>query len=154
MTFATRRRNHLWMRMLTLISRTAARKVPNYPLLNSTPTSISPSVNIQERDPLLAAMPRGSPHIEQLLGRTEDGSLVFPRFKQDFLMTVMLNKDEGRIRNIRRWMLNIIDGVEYLHSLGIVHRDLTMRKHPRFGSGTTCHLRPSVSACHRSLPPC
>ena len=70
---------------------------------------------------------RGSPRIVQLLGRTEDGALVFPKFKRSFLVTALSNKDHGRIQNIRRWMLDIIDGVASLHSLGIVHRDLTLR---------------------------
>ena len=72
---------------------------------------------------------RGSPHIVQLLGRTEDGMLVFPRFKGDLLSASMFNSDKGRtrIQNIKRWMLDVIDGVAYLHSLGIVHRDLTSR---------------------------
>ena len=69
-------------------------------------------------DPLLVGVP-GFPHVVQLLGRTEEGTLVFPKSKQSF-------GDHGRIKNIRRWMLDIIDGVAYLHLLGTVHRDLTM----------------------------
>lgn len=68
---------------------------------------------------------RGSRHIVQLLGRTEEGNLVFPKFKRNLLFAAGCNSDQGRIQNIKRWMLDVIDGVAYLHSLGIVHRDLT-----------------------------
>ena len=70
---------------------------------------------------------RGSSHVIQLLGRTEEGSLVFPKFKQTLLEAAILNSNQGRIQNIKRWMLDVIDGVAYLHSLGIVHRDLVGR---------------------------
>ncbi|KIM42987.1 hypothetical protein M413DRAFT_443805 [Hebeloma cylindrosporum] len=73
---------------------------------------------------------RGSPHVVQLLGRSEEGALVFPRFKKDLAdisIENCVNEDQVRIQNIRRWMLDIIDGVGYLHSLGITHRDLTRR---------------------------
>ena len=36
----------------------------------------------------------------------------------------MANNDNKRIENIKRWKLAIIDGVEKLHSLGAIHRDL------------------------------
>ncbi|KAF8167391.1 hypothetical protein B0H34DRAFT_792120 [Crassisporium funariophilum] len=64
---------------------------------------------------------RGSPHVVQLLGRTKDGALVFPKFEHDSVTNIMSHKNEGRVQNIRRWMLEVIDGVAYLHSLGICH---------------------------------
>jgi len=69
---------------------------------------------------------RGSPRIVQLLGRTEEGALVFPKFKRSFMETLLSNKDQGRMQNIRRWMVEVIDGVACLHSLGIIHRDLNI----------------------------
>ena len=67
---------------------------------------------------------RGSPYIVQLLGRTEEGMLVFPRFNRDLFSATYFGLVKGRIQKIKRWMLDVIDGVAYLHSLGIVHRDL------------------------------
>jgi serine/threonine protein kinase len=69
---------------------------------------------------------RGCPYIVQLLGRTEEG-IVFPKFKRPFNVTALLNLGQGRIQNIKRWIFDVIDGVVYLHSLGIVHRDLARR---------------------------
>jgi len=70
---------------------------------------------------------RGHPRVVQLLGRTEDGSLVFPKYRRGFHLAVIFNTDDCRVQNIRRWMLDVIDGVAVLHSLGIIHRDLVMR---------------------------
>ncbi|KAF8878993.1 hypothetical protein CPB84DRAFT_1877498, partial [Gymnopilus junonius] len=95
-----RGRNRLCMRTLTLISRTAARKLPNYPLSHSTDKHFSKNPTYKKEIRYLLQC-RGSPHIVQLLGRTKDGGLVFPKFKHDFVRTVMLNKNEGRIHNIR-----------------------------------------------------
>ena len=60
----------------------------------------------------------GSPHIVQLLGRTQEGALVFPKLEQSFMITVMSNTDHGRIQNIRRWMLDVVDGVAIFTHLG------------------------------------
>ena len=67
---------------------------------------------------------RGSPHIVQLLGRSKEGWLIFPRFERDLFSASLTNLYRGRIQQIKGWMLDVIDGVAYLHSLGIVHRDL------------------------------
>jgi serine/threonine protein kinase len=92
---------------------------------------------------------RGSPHIVQLLGRTKEGALVFPKFKRSFLITVLSNTDHSRIQNITRWMLDIIDGVAYLQSLGIVHRDLVMRNILESDPLVICDLQ-----CHHATGHC
>ena len=40
---------------------------------------------------------RDSSRVVQLLRRTEEGALVFPKFKRSLVDTVMFNKDQGRI---------------------------------------------------------
>ena len=40
---------------------------------------------------------QGSPHVVQLLGRMEEGALIFPKFKRSFMETLVSNKDKGRI---------------------------------------------------------
>lgn len=60
-----------------------------------------------------------SPHIIQLLGRSSDDRLVFakltPRYTLAFVRTLDVYKT---------WILQLISGLQCLHSLGIVHRDL------------------------------
>ncbi|EMD38038.1 hypothetical protein CERSUDRAFT_82272 [Gelatoporia subvermispora B] len=63
---------------------------------------------------------RGSPHIIELLGRTEDGRLVYPRYPEgNFLLTVYRNFS---IANIKRWMLGIVDAIETIHAAGYTYR--------------------------------
>ncbi|KXN81745.1 hypothetical protein AN958_03762 [Leucoagaricus sp. SymC.cos] len=62
---------------------------------------------------------KGHPHIVSLLGRSEAGELVFPRYQQPFL--------NGSISDYRRLLLQLADAVIFLHLLGIVHRDLAFR---------------------------
>ncbi|TDL29940.1 kinase-like protein [Rickenella mellea] len=70
---------------------------------------------------------RGSPRVVQLLGRTPDGALVFQKHERDLFFASLANRDERRVENIKRWMIEVIDAVEVLHSHGIVHRDLVAR---------------------------
>lgn len=70
---------------------------------------------------------QGSSHIVHLLGRTENGDLVFPKYLHDLSHAATWNPDHCRIENIKKWMLEIVDGISFLHSLGIIHRDLVIR---------------------------
>jgi len=79
----------------------------------------------QEIDNLMKC--RGSPHIVQLLGRTEEETprLVFEKHPHDLLIEATLNR--GKVLKIKEWMLQIVDGVAFMHSLGLIHRDLLAR---------------------------
>ncbi|KAJ3750557.1 kinase-like domain-containing protein [Lentinula detonsa] len=66
---------------------------------------------------------KGGPHIVELLGRTEDGVFVFPRHI-NFAPTVF---SDGSISDYKRVLLQLADAVIFLHSIGIIHRDLAIR---------------------------
>jgi hypothetical protein len=61
-----------------------------------------------------------SPHVIQLLGRSPDGKLVFQKLSRSAFTL-------GRFSSLatyKNWILQLIDGLDALHSVGIVHRDL------------------------------
>ncbi|KAI9698044.1 MAG: hypothetical protein M1836_004397 [Candelina mexicana] len=60
-----------------------------------------------------------SPHIIQLLGRSSNGELVFEKFKSRYILAFIRTPDI-----YKSWVLQLISGLQTLHSLGIVHRDL------------------------------
>ncbi|KAJ7326367.1 kinase-like domain-containing protein, partial [Mycena albidolilacea] len=65
---------------------------------------------------------KSGPHIVELLGRTEDGRLVFPRLKQGFTQAL---REVGRLS--LSLVLQLAEAVAYLHSIDIIHRDLHVR---------------------------
>jgi hypothetical protein len=81
----------------------------------------------EEIDNLLKC--RGSPYIVQLLGRSEEATprLVFEKHPHDILMAAAFNRGKDAVFKIKEWMLQIIDGVAFSHSLGLIHRDLVAR---------------------------
>ncbi|KAF5380676.1 hypothetical protein D9757_007073 [Collybiopsis confluens] len=74
-----------------------------------------------EVDNLLRA--KGHPNVIELLGRTEDGRLVFPRYR-DHAEVVFIGQG---ISEFRRLFLELADAIIFLHSKGIIHRDLAPR---------------------------
>jgi serine/threonine protein kinase len=61
-----------------------------------------------------------SPNVIQLLGRSADGQLVFEKLSSSA-------RTLGRFSSLavyKSWILQLIDALDCLHSVGIVHRDL------------------------------
>ncbi|KAJ4498808.1 kinase-like domain-containing protein [Lentinula lateritia] len=66
---------------------------------------------------------KGGPQLVELLGRTEDGKLVFPRHL-DFAAGVFM---EASISVYKQILLQLADAIIFLHSRGIIHRDIALR---------------------------
>ncbi|KAJ3861015.1 kinase-like domain-containing protein [Lentinula novae-zelandiae] len=66
---------------------------------------------------------KGGPQLVELLGRTDDGKLVFPRHL-DFAAGVFM---EASISEYKRILLQLADAIIFLHSRGIIHRDIALR---------------------------
>lgn len=63
------------------------------------------------------------PHIVRLLGRTDDGRIVFPKLASGFGLAV---RSTG-VAYFRRVLLQLAQAIIGLHSVGICHRDLALR---------------------------
>ncbi|KAF2240267.1 hypothetical protein BU26DRAFT_536001 [Trematosphaeria pertusa] len=61
-----------------------------------------------------------SQHIIQLLGRSDKGELVFEKMStRPFILPQFSD-----LATYKRWLLHLLDALQTLHSLGIVHRDI------------------------------
>ncbi|KAF4981835.1 hypothetical protein FZEAL_2413 [Fusarium zealandicum] len=64
-----------------------------------------------------------SPHLVHLLGRSPDGQLVFKKLRP---WQYGISKNISLV-DYKRWLLQLIEALKCLHSLGIVHRDLSLK---------------------------
>lgn len=65
----------------------------------------------------------GAPHIVQLLGKSPAGELVFPRERMPYFG----NHDFRAVPLMKQVLIQVIDGLAFLHSVGIIHRDIQAR---------------------------
>ena len=63
------------------------------------------------------------PHIVQLLGRTDDGRIVFPKLASGIRLALRLTG----VADFKRVLLQLAQAVFELHSVGMCHRDLALR---------------------------
>ncbi|KAL5639014.1 hypothetical protein ACGC1H_003403 [Rhizoctonia solani] len=94
----------------------------------------------------------GSTRVTQLLGRSADNHLVFPKYKGNLFKTVLSHPVAGKIASIKRWMLEIIDAVAELHKAEIIHQDLTLRNVLDGEPLVLCNLQNSNSTYHCRAP--
>lgn len=69
---------------------------------------------------------RGLPHVIQLVGKTADGQLVFPKMSRD-LHLEFLRSRQRTATQVKTWLLQMIDCVAEIHSRGVIHHDLNIR---------------------------
>ncbi|KAI1186420.1 kinase-like domain-containing protein [Nemania serpens] len=60
-----------------------------------------------------------SHNIIRLLGKSQSGDLVFEKLRECYYVSQV-----STLHRFKRWILDMIDALTCLHSLGIVHRDL------------------------------
>ncbi|KAJ7291248.1 hypothetical protein C8J57DRAFT_212681 [Mycena rebaudengoi] len=72
---------------------------------------------------LLRAKELGLPHIVQILGRTKEHQIVFPKLCEGFFLA---GRTVG-IAAVKRILLQIVEALISLHDIGIIHRDLVVR---------------------------
>ncbi|KAG6818334.1 hypothetical protein H0H93_005913, partial [Arthromyces matolae] len=64
-----------------------------------------------------------SPSLIEVLGRTEDGRIIFPLCKPGGYIT----RNCKSLATIKRWCIQLVEGLIILHENGILHRDLELR---------------------------